>query len=306
VRRADRRAARSRNRQVSVCVCLGSPDGARPCDHRCVADAAGAPRSPSGRGAPAGGHSVPSGRGRGACGGGAAPTPAAERSNLGKDWQNYFIALSSPGEPMNLPGFVHEGFSRQFREGLPLVTEALAQVGDPAGPVGATGHSLGGALATLFGVRSTRDGAPARVVAAFAGSRAPATRRSRPSPRRCSASGTCASPATIDAQDAAERGRGRRVRARRDRGAGRLGASARVLAVPRRPLRARGAAANARPGQRATDAGGRLARRRRSVLRRILRAGYVARRAAAARGVRPRVPGDLGGARRPRVWLRPF
>jgi triacylglycerol lipase len=97
---------------------------------------------------------------------------ALRGSSEDKDWLNNSREGTVSGGPMNLPGFVHDGFSRQFREGLPLVTEALAQVGDPADPVWVTGHSLGAALATLMGVRLTRDGLPVKGVVTFAGPRA--------------------------------------------------------------------------------------------------------------------------------------
>jgi triacylglycerol lipase len=66
------------------------------------------------------------------------------------DWFTNLMAAATPA-PAGL-GMTHKGFATAFRAVLPQLAEAIAELHDGTVPVWVTGHSLGGALATLAAV----------------------------------------------------------------------------------------------------------------------------------------------------------
>jgi|GEM_PF-3613770 len=95
---------------------------------------------------------------------------ALRGSDEDADWVANYRDTTRSGQPLGLPGSVHDGFTSQLESGWDDVSAALAKT-DSRTPLVVTGHSLGAALATLFGARLKQEGQTIARVVAFAGPR---------------------------------------------------------------------------------------------------------------------------------------
>jgi thioesterase domain-containing protein len=87
-------------------------------------------------------------------------------SSEGIDWTGAnFKDIPKAGESVQLPGRVHTGFESQLSSGW---DEVIAALGKGSDPIIITGHSLGGALTTLFAGRLSALGYPVARAISFA------------------------------------------------------------------------------------------------------------------------------------------
>jgi hypothetical protein len=75
------------------------------------------------------------------------------------DWVNNFNFTTAPADKIGLNGWMHSGFGRILSSNFSKVTDAMQKLQlDPAKPLMVTGHSLGGAIATLVASKLKREG----------------------------------------------------------------------------------------------------------------------------------------------------
>ena len=96
---------------------------------------------------------------------------AIRGSSEAADWVVNANDTTREGKAFGLPGWIHRGYAGQADKAWKGVREALA-TGNARAPILVTGHSLGGAVAQILGMRLVKEGAPVSRIVTFASPRA--------------------------------------------------------------------------------------------------------------------------------------